>query len=112
MIIICKGTATTQDIAAVIAKIESAGLKPHLSRGTERTIIGIIGDERQIRREAFLLMQGVENIIPVLKPYKMASREFHPAQTVVKVGDVEIGGDRLVMIAGPCSVENAAQIET
>jgi len=112
MIIICKSTATDGDIRAVVAKIEEFSLVPHLSRGLERTIIGIIGDERRIRRDSFLLMPGVESVIPVLKPYKLASREFHPAGTIVDVGGVQIGGKGVVVIAGPCSVESAEQIET
>ncbi len=112
MIIICKAGATENDVRAVVAKIEKAALRPHVSRGAERTVIGVIGDERRIRREAFLLMPGVENVIPVLKPYKLASREFHPTGTVVKVGEVEIGGKDVIIIAGPCSVESAGQIES
>jgi len=112
MIIICKSTATDGDIRAVVAKIEEFSLVPHLSRGLERTIIGIIGDERRIRRDSFLLMPGVESVIPVLKPYKLASREFHPAGTIVDVGGVQIGSKGVVVIAGPCSVESAEQIET
>ena len=111
MIIICKSAATADNIRSIVEKIEETGLQPHVSRGMERTVIGLIGDERKIRREAFLLMPGVESVIPVLKPYKLASREFHPADTVVKVNGVEIGTKRIVIIAGPCSVESAEQIE-
>jgi len=112
MIIVCKAGATEPEIRSIVGKIEEASLKPHVSHGAERTVIGIIGDERKVRREAFLLMPGVESVFPVLKPYKLASREFHPARTVVKVGDVEIGGEGIVIIAGPCSVETTGQIET
>jgi 3-deoxy-7-phosphoheptulonate synthase len=111
MIIICKANTTDGEIRAIVEKIENNSLRPHISRGAERIIIGIIGDERRIRRESFLLMPGVENVVPVLKPYKLASREFHPQGTVVKVAGVEIGGKSVVLIAGPCSVEDAGQIE-
>jgi 3-deoxy-7-phosphoheptulonate synthase len=110
MIIVLKASATEAQIGAVIRKIEETGLAPDVSKGVERTVIGIIGDERTIQRESFLLLPGVESVIPILKPYRLASRETTPADTVVDVRGVRIGGNELVIIAGPCSVESEEQI--
>jgi len=110
MIIVMQSRATDEDIRHVIGRIEDLGLHAHLSRGTERTIIGVIGDERVVRRENFALLPNVEEVIPILKPYKLASREFHPADTVVEVAGVPIGGRHLTVIAGPCSVESEEQL--
>ncbi|HLF14538.1 MAG TPA: 3-deoxy-7-phosphoheptulonate synthase [Bacteroidota bacterium] len=110
MIIVIRASATEEQIGTVVRKIEEAGLTAHLSKGVERTIVGIIGDERNVRRESFLLLPGVENVIPVLKPYKLASREFRPADTIVNVRGVPIGGKQVVLIAGPCSVESEEQL--
>jgi 3-deoxy-7-phosphoheptulonate synthase len=110
MIIVMQSHATEEEIRHVIGRIEELGLRAHLSRGTERTIIGVIGDERLVRRENFSLLPNVEEVIPVLKPYKLASREFHPADTVVEVAGVQIGGKRIIVIAGPCSVESEEQM--
>jgi 3-deoxy-7-phosphoheptulonate synthase len=110
MIIVMQSRATEEDIRHVIGRIENLGLHAHLSRGTERTIIGVIGDERVVRRENFALLPNVEEVIPILKPYKLASREFRPADTVVEVAGVPIGGRELIVIAGPCSVESEEQL--
>jgi len=112
MIIVMQSRATEEDVRHVIRRIEELGLKAHLSRGTERTIIGVIGDERVVRRENFALLPRVEDVIPILKPYKLASREFRPADTVVDVAGVPIGGKQLTVIAGPCSVESEEQLMT
>lgn len=110
MIIVMQSRATEEDIRHVIVQIETLGLHAHLSRGTERTIIGVIGDERVVRRENFALLPNVEEVIPILKPYKLASREFRPADTVVDVAGVPIGRRELTVIAGPCSVESEEQL--
>ena len=86
------------------------GCKPHLSRGTYRTIIGIIGDEEKLQFEPLLAMPGVNEVIPVLPPYKLASREAHPRPSIIDVGGVKIGGEYLALIAGPCAVEGAEQM--
>jgi 3-deoxy-7-phosphoheptulonate synthase len=112
MIIVMQSRATEEDVHHVIRRIEELGLKAHLSRGTERTIIGVIGDERVVRRENFALLPRVEDVIPILKPYKLASREFRPTDTVVEVAGVPIGGKQLTVIAGPCSVESEEQLMT
>jgi 3-deoxy-7-phosphoheptulonate synthase len=110
MIIFMKSEASGDDVRHVVERIEELGLKAHVSQGTERTVIGVIGDERFIKREQLSLLPHVDDVIPILKPYKLASREFKPSNTVVKVGNVSIGGDEIVVIAGPCSVESEEQL--
>ena len=110
MIIVMRKDATPAQISAVVSKVEGLGRQVHLSRGEERTIIGVVGDDRAIDREQFERMDGVEGTVPILKPYKLASREFHPSDTVVEVGDIPIGGPGVVVMAGPCSVESREQL--
>jgi len=110
MIIVMKARATENEINAVAKKIESLGLKPHLSKGVERTIIGAIGDERLIKQEQFEIIAGVENVIPILKPYKLVSKEFKSEPSIIKVHGVEIGGKEIVVMAGPCAVETEDQL--
>ncbi len=111
MIIVMKGTATEEDLQRVIHTIEELGYQSHVIRGTQRSVIGAVGDERgKARLQSLEAMPGVESVVPILQPFKLASREFKPTRTVVKVRDVEIGGDRVVVMAGPCSVENKDQI--
>jgi len=105
-----KESATVKDTAAVIKHIEELGLKPHISEGEEKTIIGAIGDDRLIQKEQLLGLPGVDTVIPILKPYKLASREFKPDPTVVSVNGTKIGGDTLAVIAGPCAVESYEQV--
>jgi 3-deoxy-7-phosphoheptulonate synthase len=90
--------------------VKKLGFRPHISYGEEKTIIGVIGDERQISDTIFKSLPGVENVIPILKPYKLVSREFKKESTIVKVDNVLIGNGHRVVIAGPCSVENEEQI--
>lgn len=110
MIVVMKSGATEVDVQRVVQRVEELGLKAHLSRGVERTIIGIIGDERLIKKEQFSLLPCVENVIPVLRPYKLASREFHPQDSIIDVAGVKIGGKNIAVIAGPCSVESEEQL--
>ena len=110
MIIVMRAHASNEDVQHVIDRIEELGLKAHLSRGVERTVIGVIGDERLIQREQLSLLPHVEEVIPVLKPYKLASREFKPTDTVVDVAGIPVGGETIVVIAGPCSVESEDQL--
>ncbi|MBI3331283.1 MAG: 3-deoxy-7-phosphoheptulonate synthase [Candidatus Omnitrophica bacterium] len=107
MIIVLKPKATKQQIEHLIERIKALGLKPMVSKGTERTIIGVIGSEDVLRVQPLEVIPGVEKVMPVLKPYKLVSREFKPDPTIVDVGGgVTIGGKALVVMAGPCSVEN------
>jgi 3-deoxy-7-phosphoheptulonate synthase len=111
MIIVMKSKADPQELDNVIKWIESAGYKAHVSKGVERTIIGAVGDERgKVALKAAENMPGVEKVMPILQPYKLASRETKEGNTVITVGDVEIGGPKFVVMAGPCAVESEEQL--
>ena len=110
MIVIMKQGATRAQIANVTARVEGLGCRVHLSEGEERTIIGVIGNGRPLDRAPLERMDGVERTVPILRPFKLASREFHPQDTVVKVNGVSIGGQQVVVMAGPCAVESREQI--
>ncbi|MEW6172423.1 MAG: 3-deoxy-7-phosphoheptulonate synthase [Bacillota bacterium] len=110
MIIVMADNATEEDIQGVVKRLEGAGMKAHLSQGVERTIIGLIGDKRRLVGIAIEALPGVEEVIPILQPYKMASRSFRAERTVVRVGDLEIGGERIHVMAGPCAVESREQL--
>lgn len=107
MIVVFKKGATENEVGHVIERIEKLGLKALVSRGTERTIIGIIGPEEAISMQPLEVFPGVEKVMPVLAPYKLVSREFKKENSVIKIKDgVEIGGNKLVVVAGPCSIES------
>lgn len=108
IIVLEPGTPDTS-IKHIIKKLESKGLKTHVSHGTERTIIGVIGDTSKVTEEeedAIRAMTGVENVVRILKPYKLASRDFKKENTEIKVRDITIGGKKIHVMAGPCAVEN------
>ena len=106
MIIVTRPGITDAEVDHIRERVETLGMRTHLSRGEQRTIIGCIGDESLLQEAALLILPGVESVHPVLKPYKLASREFAAGPSVVRVGDAaEIGGRALAVIAGPCSVE-------
>ena len=107
MIIILKPDATEQQIQHIIEKAEKLGLSAHISRGVERTIIGFIGPEDVLRNTPLEIFPGVERVMPVLAPYKLVSREFKREDTIVSIGkDVKVGGKKIVLMAGPCSIED------
>jgi 3-deoxy-7-phosphoheptulonate synthase len=106
MIIVLRPNPTQAEIDHVVDRIRELGLKPHLSQGEHRTIIGVIGDENKLQAEPLQAIPGVEQVLPIMKPFKLASREFHKGDTVVAVGKVRIGAGSLAMIAGPCAVES------
>lgn len=110
MIIVMKHGASQAQIEHVLSRIESLGYKTHLSKGEERTIIGVIGDDRPIDPGKFEPIEGVEKILPVLKPFKLASREMHPRDSLVNVDGLAVGGNEIVVMAGPCSVEDRDQL--
>jgi 3-deoxy-7-phosphoheptulonate synthase len=110
MIVIMKPGATSAQIANVTARIEQSGCQVHISEGKERTIIGVIGNGRPVDREQFQRMDGVERTVPILRPFKLAGREFHPQDTIVTVNGVQIGGRQLVVMAGPCAIESRDQL--
>ncbi len=111
MIIVLESQATDDQVAHVVERVESLGLKAHLSRGTFRTIIGVIGDEQIIRGAPLAAIPGVAEVIPVLPPYKLASKDAHPQPSVVDVSGVKFGGGHLGMIAGPCAVEGEERMD-
>jgi 3-deoxy-7-phosphoheptulonate synthase len=110
MIIVMKHSATAQEIAEVVGHVESLGFRAHLSAGEERTIIGVIGDERSLEPEHFELLSGVERAVPILHSFKLASRDFHPEDSVVRINGVSVGGNQVIVMAGPCSVESREQL--
>jgi 3-deoxy-7-phosphoheptulonate synthase len=111
MIIIFKKDATEKEINHLLEKVEHMGLKPMVSKGVERTIVGVIGPEEKIAIAPLEVFPGVEKVMAVITPYKLASREFKKENSVIDVGrGVQIGGTKLAMIAGPCSIESRDQI--
>lgn len=109
-LIIMSAEATEEQINKVVEKIEGLGFGVHLSKGAEKTIIGIIGDTRGISDETFKIMPGVAEVISILREYKIASREFHPEDTIIEIDGIKIGEGTITIIAGPCSVESKEQL--
>jgi 3-deoxy-7-phosphoheptulonate synthase len=109
MMIIMRADASQEEVAQVISRVESHGLRVHLSKGEERVIIGAIGDGRAVQRDQFALLAGVDRVVPISRPYKLTSREFSPANTIFPLDGVSVGGNGIVIIAGPCSVESRTQ---
>ncbi len=110
MIVIMRAGATKQQIFAAVARIEKDGFSAHLSEGAERTIIGVIGDDRPVEHHTYEVLDGVEKTVAVLKPFKLVSRDFQQEHTTVKVNGVVFGASSISIIAGPCSVEDRAQL--
>jgi 3-deoxy-7-phosphoheptulonate synthase len=107
MIIVLKRDATEEQLNYIIDKVKKLGLTPHVSKGTERTIIGVIGPEEVLQVTPLEAFPGVEKVMPVLAPYKLVSREFKPENSVIDLGKgVKIGGKKIIIMAGPCAVEN------
>jgi 3-deoxy-7-phosphoheptulonate synthase len=109
MLIVMRSEATEREIGGVCTAVHEMGLTPHPIPGSERVAIGITGNQGPVDSERIAMMPGVVDVIPVTKPYKLTGREMKPDDTVVRVGDVEIGGGTPVVIAGPCSVETPEQ---
>lgn len=110
MIVIMKANAQMREISAVIARIEDAGFHAHLSEGEERKIVGVIGEGRPLDQEQIARMPGVDRCVPILKPFKLASRDFKPGASTFPIGPHQIGGRDIIVMAGPCSVESRSQI--
>jgi 3-deoxy-7-phosphoheptulonate synthase len=110
VIVVMKQGASRNQVVNVTARIEQMGCQAHISEGKERTIIGIIGNGRPLDRAQIELLDGVERTVPVLRPFKLTSRDFHPQDTIVPINGISVGGKKLVVMAGPCAVENEAQI--
>lgn len=110
MIVVMKADAGEAELQAVVARIEELGLRTHLSQGEHRTLVGVIGQKPDTLAERLMAMDGVDRVVPILQPYKLASREFRPDPSRVRVGPVQIGGSAVAVIAGPCSVESPEQL--
>ena len=111
MIVVLKPRRSDEDIEKVVNLARNFGFDVNLSKGTEKTIVGIIGKNVYERRESFEALDCVEEVIAVLKPFKLVSREFHPQDTIIDVGGTKIGGDKFEFFAGPCSVESSEQMD-
>lgn len=110
MMIVMKDGATEQEIQEVVDMIHSAGGEDHMSRGEFKTVIGAIGDREKISQMPFEALPGVEKVIPIMKPYKLVSKQFQPERTIVELGEAKLGSDQFVMIAGPCAIESEEQL--
>ena len=110
MIIVMQADATRQQLDHVVGRVESRGLRPHVIVGTERTVVAVVGDERGSATEGMDTLPGVAAVLPILVPYKVASREVQAEPTVVRAGSLVVGGSSVGVIAGPCSVESREQI--
>lgn len=110
MIIVLKHGASEDEIQEINDRLIQEGFKIHLSEGVEKTIIGAVGDRSRLDALDLEALPWVEKVVPILAPYKLVSREFHPTDTVIKIGEHEIGGSQIHVMAGPCSVENRSQI--
>ena len=109
MIIIMRNNATKADIEAMESRLADFGFQTHPIYGETKTVIGAIGDKRRLSMNQLLMMNGVENIVPIMKPYKLAGRELQKEQSVISVGNTTIGGEQLAVIAGPCAIESQEQ---
>lgn len=106
MIIVLKPDVTQKEIDHIIERVEKLGLKHMISRGVKRTIIGVIGEEDILRVQPLEVYPGVEKVLPILKPFKLVSRDFKPEDSVIEIDGVRIGGSQIVIMAGPCAVES------
>jgi len=112
MIVVMKAGSQDKEIDVVMDRLHSLGLQGHLSKGVERTVIGVVGVTSAMPglRERLELVPGVAEVVPISKPFKLSSREFEPENTVIDVGGVKIGGNELVVMAGPCAAETREQV--
>src|ERR1044072_1202664 len=115
MIVILKPQASEELIKDIVSQIEALGLQAHLSRGQFRTVIGVVGEEVKVDPEHLKAITGVEQVLPIMTPYKLASREFHKDDTIISIpcpngGVVSVGGNSCVAIAGPCAAEDEAMV--
>ncbi|AEM78533.1 3-deoxy-7-phosphoheptulonate synthase [Thermoanaerobacter wiegelii] len=110
MVIVMNIDATEKQISDITNLLTSLGLGYHISKGEEKIVIGVIGDKKKLEGKAIEMMEGVEKVIPIVEPYKLASRIFKPEPTIVEVEDIKIGGNNIVIMAGPCAVESREQL--
>src|SRR3954447_4380380 len=113
MMIVMKSDATEEQIASVVARVEAVGARTHMSRGEEVTVIGAVGDREHVARLELEGSPGVDRVVPILKPYKLASTQFrHGHRSVLDIGGRPVGGNHFALIAGPCTVESRDQTIT
>ena len=110
MVVVMQRTASQEDLEAVVNRLRELGFATHISRGVERTIIGAVGEKTIDQLQRLEAMSGVERIVPILQPFKLAGREFQPETSQIQVGNVVFGGQMIPVIAGPCAVENEKQL--
>src|SRR5258708_21825898 len=110
MIVVMQKPATREQVERVVGQIEALNFKAHLSEGETDTVIGVIGPNAIEIKDSLVQLAGVAQIIPITKPFKLSGREWHPDDSVYKVGDVPIGGDTVFIMAGPCAVESREQL--
>ncbi len=110
MFIVMKNRYTENELADILDRLTQMGFTGHVSKGVERTVIGVVGQTYPELKDTLEVWPGVDEVVPISRPYKLSSREFQPQNTVVKVGDVTIGGEALVMMAGPCAAETEEQV--
>lgn len=110
MFIVMRKGYTEKEIADILERLAKLGFSGHVSEGVERTVVGVVGRTYPELRDTLELLPGVDEVVPISRPYKLASREFQPQDSTIKVGDVTIGGKELVVMAGPCAVETEEQV--
>lgn len=110
MIVVMRNGAPQEKVQAVVDRVNELGFRAHLSVGEERTIIGVIGDERPLDESVFRMMDDVEKVVRILKPFKLASRDFHPHDTIVPINGISVGDGSIAIMAGPCAVESREQL--
>jgi len=110
MIVVMRVGSTDKEIDGVLERLKELGFKGSLSRGVERTVVGVVGQTYPELADELAVLEGVADVVPVSRPYKLASREFRPEDTIIKVGNVAIGGDNTVIMAGQCSVDTEEQM--
>ncbi|MFW6263650.1 MAG: N-acetylneuraminate synthase family protein, partial [Thermotogota bacterium] len=111
MIVILKRNHTEQDLEHIIEITKEMGFQSHVSRGIEKTVVGVIGDDSYVSVDRFENLHYVDKVVKVLKPYKLVSKEFHPETTVIDIGEVQRIGSGFAIIAGPCAVESEALLD-
>lgn len=110
MIIVMKSSATANHIALAVNEIEKVGLTAHVSQGDQVTIIGVVGDKSRLVSDCLCALQGVDKIVPITESYKLANVKFHPEATTINLGNCQIGGKKLIVMAGPCAIESEEQL--
>ncbi len=110
MLLILSKTSTQEDLKGILDKLSQEGMAGHVSEGVDRTVVGVVGQTYPELRETLEMFPGVDEVIPISKPYKLASREFQPVNTQITVGNTIIGGDELAIMAGPCAIESEEQL--